>query len=227
MKSVHTPWLLAAVIIIACTGALSVNAEEVASARFIIDRLYVSLREGPDENSAVVASNLASGTQLTLIEEDKTSGYSKVSTTSGAQGWLKTRYLQKSPTASLRVASLEKQLSDITDKDKSGLQKELQTAETQLNDANDRIMKMEKELAEIRHASANVVKISAQNKELAEKNQLLQSKVDSLGAVTDQKNNDESMTFFVYGGLLVMATLILNMLLDSIKRKRSYGSGGW
>lgn len=224
MNSVSIPWLLTTAITLALS--FSTNAENEVESRFIIDRLYVSLRDGPDENSAVVAGNLPSGTQLTLITEDKASGYSQVTTASGTQGWLKTRYLQKNPTASLKVASLEKQLSDAISKDKGALQKELQAAEQNLQDANARVAKLEKELTEIKYASTNIVKISAQNKELTEKNQLLQSKVDSLGAVSQQKNNDESMTFFVYGGLLVLATLILNMLIDSIKRKRSYG-GGW
>jgi len=204
-----------------------VLSEDAAESRYISDKLYVSLRESADENSAVVASNLPSGTQLTFIEEDKANGYSKVTTSSGKEGWLKTRYLQKSPTAALKVASLEKQLSEALTKDKGDMQKELQTAREQLEANNARSNKIEKELAEIKHASANVVKISQQNQELIEKNQLLQSKVDSLEAVSDQKQNDESMTFFIYGGLLVLATLIINMMIDSIKRKRSYGSGGW
>jgi len=197
-----------------------VLSEDAAESRYISDKLYVSLRESADENSAVVASNLPSGTQLTFIEEDKANGYSKVTTSSGKEGWLKTRYLQKSPTAALKVASLEKQLSEALTKDKGDMQKELEANNARSN-------KIEKELAEIKHASANVVKISQQNQELIEKNQLLQSKVDSLEAVSDQKQNDESMTFFIYGGLLVLATLIINMMIDSIKRKRSYGSGGW
>lgn len=225
MNSVSIPRLLTTAMVLVISFAT--HGEEEVSSRFIIDKLYVSLREGPDENSVVVAGNLPSGTQLTLITEDKTNGYSQVTTAGGTQGWLKTRYLQKTPTAALKISSLEKQLSDAVSKDKGALQKELQAAEDNLKDANSRITKMEKELTEIKYASTNVVKISAQNKELTEKNQLLQSKIDSLGAVSQQKNSDESMTFFVYGGLLVLATLILNMLIDSIKRKRSYGSGGW
>lgn len=221
--SIFQRFTAAIILVISFTA----NGEEEISSRFIIDRLYVSLREGPDENSAIVAGNLPSGTQLTLLTEDKTSGYSQVATASGTQGWLKTRYLQKTPTAALKVSSLEKQLSDAVSKDKGALQKELQTAEENLKEANARIAKTEKELTEIKHASTNIVKISAQNKELTEKNQLLQSKIDSLGAVSEQKNSDESITFFVYGGLLVLATLVLNILIDSIKRKRSYGSGGW
>jgi len=225
MNSISICRLLTVAIFLVISFAT--NAEEDISSRFIIDRIYVSLREGPDENSAVVAGNLPSGTQLTLLSEDKASGYSQVTTANGIQGWLKTRYLQKTPTAALKISSLEKQLSNAVTKDKGELQKELEIAEENLKDANARLAKMEKELTEIKYASTNVVKISAQNKELTEKNQLLQSKIDSLGAVSEQKNSDESMTFFVYGGLLVLATLVLNILIDSIKRKRSYGSGGW
>jgi len=212
---------------IALLLSFAINAEENATTRFIIDRLYVSLRENPDENSAIVARSLPSGTQLTLIIEDKTTGYSQVMAPGGMKGWLKTHYLQKTPTAALKIVSLEKQLKDAVSKDKGALQKELQDSDETLREANARIAKLEKELTEIKFASTNAIKISDQNKELTEKNQLLQSKVDSLGAVSQQKNSDQSMTFFIYGGLLVLATLILNMLIDGIKRKRSYGSGGW
>lgn len=225
MNSVYLPWLLTTAI--AITISFAANADEENNTRFIIDRLYVSLRDGPNENSTVVVSSLPSGTLLTLVNEDKTSGYSQVATANGTKGWLKTRYLQKPPTASLKVAALEKQLSDALGKDKGTIHKELQTAEENLKEANRRIAQMDKELAEIKYASSNIVKIDAQNKELTEKNQLLQNKVDSLEAIKDQSGSDESMTFFVYGGLLVLATLIINMLIDGIKRKRSYGSGGW
>ena len=225
MKRTH--FLLAVVLLNTCLMSLVTQAQEASDqTRYIIDKLYVSLRENADENSTVVASNLASGTQLALVEENKASGYSLVKMPNGTQGWLKTRYLQKTATASLRVASLEKQLAEALTKDKGDMQKELQAARDQLQAANDRAAKMEKELTEIKYASANIVKISAQNQELIQKNQLLQSKIDSLEAVSDQFQSNESMTFFIYGGLLVLATLILNAVIDGIKRKRSYG-GGW
>jgi len=224
MNPVSIRWLITTALSVALS--FTVSAEEEANSRYIIDKLYVSLRDGPNESSTVMANNLVSGTQLTLITEDKASGYSQVTTANGIKGWVKSRYLQKSQTASLKVASLEKQLGDALNKDKGTLHKELLIAQTNLKEANDRILKMEKELTEISYASNNIVKISAQNKELTEKNQLLQSKIDSLGAVSQQKDSDESMTFFVYGGLLVLATLVLNMVIDSIKRKRAYG-GGW
>jgi len=194
--------------------------------RYISDKLYVPLRAEQSDDSKALNSGLPSGTTLKLLKDDSASGYSLVEMSNGTQGWVRSRYLTKEPTASLKLAEAEKKLSAATSKDQAALLNEMDNLKDQNKKLTDQNTTMERQLDEIKQASGNVVKMTQQNRELIEKNQLLQSKVDSLQAVKEKFQDNSNMDQFVYGGLLVIATLIVSAIIDYIRRRRSYSSWG-
>lgn len=194
------------------------------STRYIIDRLYISLRESGREGARSVVRGLRSGTELKFIQQDEESGYSQVETLDGEKGWIKTRYLQTEPTAALMIPELQQKITELSAGSDASLLKEIDRLRKENKKLDKNKTKLEKELKEIKHASANVIRINEQNHELIEKNQILQSEVDSLEAIHEQFKADESTTFFIYGGLLVLLTVVLMSIYDGIKRRRSYGS---
>jgi len=203
-----------------CTLA---NAEET---RYVSDKLYIPLRADKGDEAATVNSGMPSGTILKLLKEDASSGYSMVEMHNGTQGWVRSRYLSKEPTAAMKLADMEKKLSESTSKSEADLLKDIDVLKIENKKLADQANASDRQLDELKQASGSVVKITQQNKELIEKNQLLQSKVDSLEAVKEKFQDNSHMDMFIYGGLLVIMTLVVGAIIDGIKRRRSYSSWG-
>ena len=96
------PWLalLALALVLPATGS---GAEDI---RYVTDKLRLSVYphgNGEGERLGV----LGSGTPVTVLKRN--GAYVKVRTRDGLEGWVKAAYLQKEPTAALRLARLEKE----------------------------------------------------------------------------------------------------------------------
>lgn len=206
--------------------ASMVTIAQADESRYVTDKLFVTLRDDMREDAKTVGSPINSGTQVKFIKEDSSSGYSLVELRNGTQGWLRTRYLVKEPTAAIKLTELEKRFNDTTDKSDVERLKELDSLREQNRKLTEQNQTVQRQLDDIRQASANVVKITDQNRELIEKNQILQSKVDQLEAIKEKYKDDSSMVMFLYGGFLVIITLLVKALLEHLQRKRSYSSWG-
>lgn len=204
-----------------CMLAALANADDV---RYVSDKLYVPLRSEQGDTAPTLNSGMPSGTPLKLIKEDSSSGYSLVEMRNGTQGWVRNRYLTKEPTAAMKLIDIEKKLSDSTSKGEAGLLNDLGVLKEENKKLNDQNIALERQFDELKQASGNVLKITQQNKEVIEKNQLLQSRVNSLEAIKEKTQDNSQMDFFVYGGLLVIMTLVISAVIDGIKRRRSYSS---
>lgn len=213
-------------LLIGITASLLATVVQAEDTRYITDKLFVTLREEQREEAKVVGSPIGSGTQVKILKEDAASGYSFVELRNGSQGWLRSRYLMKEPTASIKLTELEKRFNETTNKSDIDRLKELDSLREQNKKLAEQNQAIQRQLDDIKQASANVVKITDQNRDLIEKNQILQSKVDQLEAVKEKYKDDSNMEMFMYGGLLVILTLLVKALLEYLQRRRSYSSWG-
>ena len=92
-----------------------------ADTRYISDKIYVPLRVGDGSKYRIIHRGLPSGEKLELISTNEDSGYSKVRTDKGVEGWLPSHYLISSPAARSQLAANKKQIDEL-----SGINKELQ-----------------------------------------------------------------------------------------------------
>jgi len=83
------------ITLIAILGATVVGAEN----RWVTDEFEVMMRSGTSTRQSIVRQ-LKSGTQLEMLEVDAESGYTKVRTASGSEGWVLSRL--KTPMRSCR-----------------------------------------------------------------------------------------------------------------------------
>src|SRR5690606_34552384 len=58
-----------------------------------------------------IVSMLPSGTPVEVLEEDADSGWSRVRTSQGAEGWILTRFLDRQASARDRLARAERELA--------------------------------------------------------------------------------------------------------------------
>lgn len=87
------------------------RAEDPApDVRYISDETVITLRESKGL-AAPVAGLLQAGTRVELLENDTASGYSRVRTQAGREGWVLARYLASEPGARERLAKVEAELA--------------------------------------------------------------------------------------------------------------------
>ncbi len=182
---------------------------------YINDTLLVPLRSGEGTGFRIVHKGLKSGMKLEILEQNKQSGYSKILTPGGVEGYLPTRYLTSTPIAKIRLidanenirllqtenSGLKKKLNAITKAHKT-LNQDFKQTSTQLNSNS-------KELANIKSISANALNLDRRNIELRESNEQLRSQLELLQTENMRlKDKSESNTMLMGGGLVTLGIII-------------------
>jgi len=198
---------------------------------YIRDVLYVPLRGG-ESNEHRILQLVKSGTKLEQLSSDETSGFSKVKTLSGMEGYLQTQYLVTEPIArdlldeyqekvttteaaqqrtQLRVSELEESLAKMTMENAT------------LIEQNKTLME---ELESITSLAANVIQIDERNELLELENQQLQTETDLIIAQNRALENNQDQQWFLRGG----GTVLLGLLFGFWVSRRIYHhkrSDGW
>ncbi len=203
-------------------GALPLHAEDT---RYITDNLEVTLRSGQSTGHAIKRM-LSSGTPVTVVENDRKSGWSRVRTSGGTEGWVLTRYLMDEPPPRelveiqrQRLASLEAENQSIKQQLDALRQDRDATAgnNSQLEEENARLSQ---DLAAIRTASANVLAIDAENQDLKARVNSLDRELLTLqeqnAALTDRTARD----WFMVGAGVVLLGILVGLILPKIRWRR-------
>jgi SH3 domain protein len=200
-------------------------AQAAAQSMWVSDQFEVMLRTGPSTSNAIERM-LPSGTSLEVVERDAESGYSRVRTAAGTEGWVLTRYLMNEPSAREQLASLTSRLTSAA-AEGSSLESQLAAVNSEYDAAGRRIAalereksQLEEELAEIKRTAANVLSINNQNKQL--RDQLANAEIQA--ATLEQQNRElTSQTtryWFMTGALVLIVGIILGIWLPRIKSNR-------
>lgn len=210
--------------ILLVTGA--VQAKTV----YVTDNLNLSLRS-EENNEGKVIKMLPTGTPLTVIQENKSTGFSYLRTDSGAVGYMPTRNTMAEPPSRKQLETANKNLATIQAENEK-LQSELTKLKDSLTPgtsleqslANERDQ-LSRELIEIKQSSANVIQLKEQRDELQERvvnaeRELEQFRLENQ-ALQDSTNQD----WFLYGGALTVIGVLLGFLLPKLSWSRR--SSGW
>ena len=81
-----------------------------AQTNYITDNVEIMMRSGPSSKNKIIKI-LESGDRVTIINNDVGNGHSEVKSSSGAIGYVLTRYLSETPSARNQVKRLQSQLS--------------------------------------------------------------------------------------------------------------------
>lgn len=211
--------LLISSLLLASAGPLA------AQQMWVSDQFEVMLRSGPSTSNAIERM-LPSGTPLEVVERDDETGYSRVRTTAGTEGWVLTRYLMDEPSAREQLATLTGRLSSAAAQG-SSLSSQLDAVSGEYDAAKRTIAalendkrRLEEELAEVRRTAADVLSINDQNKEL--RDQLANAEI--LAATLEQQNRElTSQTtryWFMTGALVLFVGMLLGIWLPRIRWQR-------
>jgi SH3 domain protein len=203
----------------------SAHAETV----YVTDNLNLSLRS-EENNTSKVIKLLPTGTPLTILEENKATGFVRVRLHDGTEGYMPVRNTMKEPPSRSQL--------DVATKNMTSLQSENATLKAELNTIKESITpgttleqslarerdQLSRELSELKKTAASTVELKNQRDELQERvvnveRELQQFKLENQ-SLQDTANQD----WFLYGGILSLIGVILGFILPKLSWRRSRSS---
>lgn len=192
---------------------------------YVTDTIKYTLRSS-ENNRSKILKMLPSGTVLTVINENKNTGYTKVRTSSGVEGFILTRHTLNKPIsrwylnkANKKLESLQKEY-DLVIKELSQLKQGNNTTLSSNQLLTRERDSLSNELNNLRQTAANAVQLKHQRDQLEERvisveRELQQVKRENM-TLEDSTNQD----WFLYGGLLSLFGVILGFILPKLSWRR-------
>lgn len=210
---------------IAVIATAFVGPAAFAQSAWVTDQFEITLRSGPSTSNAIQLM-VGSGTRLDVIERDAESGYTRVRTQGGTEGWVLTRYLMTEPSAREQLERLTSQLTNANSRG-SSLDSQLNAIRSEYDSAKQQIATLEREkaaaeteLAEIKRTAANVLAISDQNKTLMDQLTAAQIRADTLEQENRVLASQTTRYWFMAGGLVLLVGFLLGIWLPRIQWQR-------
>jgi len=198
-----------------------VNAKTV----YVTDSIKYTLRSS-ENNRSKILKMLPSGTTLTIVSENAGSGYTKVRTKSGIEGFVLTRHTQNKPISLWYLNKANKKMAT--------LQKEFNLAKQELNQLvgnNDQTLSsnqslsierdnLSKELNDLRQTAANAVQLKHQRDQLQERVISVERELQQIKRQNQTLEDSANQDWFLYGGILSLFGVILGFILPKLSWRR-------
>ena len=213
------------IVRIALLCGMLLTSAAFAAPAWVSDQFEITLRSGPSTSNAIQLM-VNSGLRLEVLERDTDSGYSRVRTPGGTEGWVLSRYLMSEPSAREQLETLTGQLTNATSRG-SSLDTQMKAVKAEYDSANKQIAKLgrekaavEKELAEIKRTAANVLAINTQNQSLMDQLAAAQIKADTLEQEHRQLSSQTTRYWFMAGALVLLIGVLLGIWLPRVRWQR-------
>jgi SH3 domain protein len=225
MKSIYTSMLACLILFPAANSA-------IADTVYIRDTLYVPLRGGQSTEHRILHRGLRSGSARERLETNDDTGYTRVKTDKGLEGWLQSQYLVDEPIASTQLGDINKQLESLQNEHQETLLRLRQEKESGLTStaAQDDLAieneSLKTELTKITDLAANVIAIEQENKQFNEDRQSLLDEIKSLSEENESLGNSSAQDWFIRGA----GTVLIGLLFGFLFGRRIYNrrnTGGW
>jgi SH3 domain protein len=209
---------------------LSPLISSAETTRYVSDQLEITMRDGQGVKFAIKRV-LTSGDRLDLIEADS-SGYSKVRTIEGVEGWVLTRYLMNAPSvrnlvadSAQKVANLELELAE-TKEELKNVSTKVATSDSKSMALKETSQRFKKELDSLKVMASSSIALSNENIQLKEKIQQTDIRIQGLVLENTAMKNSDSQSWFLTGVAVLLGGIILGLILPRLRlqRKNSWGN---
>ena len=200
-------------------------AQVLAAPAWVSDQFEVMLRTGPSTSNAIQLM-VSSGTQLEVLAEDAESGYTRVRTAGGTEGWVLSRYLMSEAPAREQLAALTSQLTSANTRGSSmgtqlnAVKAEYERAKRQIGALENEQNRLLTELASIKQASADALAIGDRNKKLQQDLTDAEIKASILEQENQELTGQNTRYWFMSGGLVLVVGFILGLWIPRIRWQR-------
>lgn len=214
-----------ALIILSLLVALTGNA--LAETLYVSDRLEITMRSGKSTSHGIIRM-LRSGTAVEILETDKKSGYSRIKTRSGKEGWVLTRFLMNGQAARDRLAAAEKRLAELELENRkmnttmAALREEKSSIENERKNLDSEHRDVSQELAEIKRTASSALAIDSENKELKSRMVAVERNLQTVQQENESLKNRTARDWFMVGAAVVLLGIIVGLIIPRIRwRKKS------
>lgn len=184
--------------------ALGAQAQEADDGQaWVSDGLTTFVRSGPTDGYRIIGT-LTAGEPVTVLE---TSGnYTRVQSSDGNTVWVLSNELQDAPSAGVRLPELEAQVSSLSN-ELAGINDEWDA----------RVATMTETLA---LREQRIAELEARNGELDNQAEEAKRQVRGLQARLDTQEEDLLLRYFMYGGGVAGAGLLVGLIVPHLPRRR-------
>ena len=217
--------LLLACYVMAVTLLTPVEIQAGQKTVYVSDIFYVPLRSGNSNKHRIIHRGLKSGTPLTLIESDPETKLSRVSTSTGIEGWIQSQYLSETTIARTQLQeiratyqSLRRELQTRT-ANEAQLTEALTQSQQSLKQLKKNNQALESELSQIKKLSANAINLDNNNRKLLQNNEMLKIEIAELQADNARLADKSDKEWFLRGAFAVFIGAILAIALPRLKIK--------
>ncbi len=203
-----------------------------AETRYVTDQLKITMRSG-ESNRHRIVKMLPSGTPVTVLNDNKATGYSKIQLANGKTGYVLTRQLLRQPVARDRLAAMEKRIREL-EASPNELRKrlaELSKAHQALQQEHDRLQaekaRIQKELDTLKRTAANAVQIDQERRKLRKQVVTMSRDLADQEQEIRELKNSAAQRWFLIGGGVLFGGILLGLILPHLRvrrRKDSWGS---
>lgn len=221
-----------ALITFSLLTGLCLSSQVSADTVYVRDTLYVPLRGGQSQEHRILHRGLRSGSALERLEENEETGYTRVRTDNGLEGWLQTQYLVTEPIAATRLETMQNRLDELEASHQQTLlrlREANETGETLSSNSSSLAAAntaLQQELDELKALAADVIAINEENQRLNEKRATLQTEIDHLENRNSALQDNQTQRWFLTGGGTVLIGLLFGFWVGRrIYQRRS--ASGW
>lgn len=219
MKNIHR-----ALCILFLSG--SVNAETV----YMTDNMDFTLRATENPRGKTITM-IPSGTELELLRKNTISGFSKVRTKEGLEGYVITRHTTDLPGSRVQLDQTNKKLASLTEENNI-LREEIIAIKgnnTQALTPNQNLLeernRATQELKELKEASTQTVQLKQQRDQLQERVISVERELEQLKRENQALQGTANQDWFLYGGAVAFLGILFGIFLPRIGWRRR--SSGW
>jgi SH3 domain protein len=184
--------------------------QDSANQRWVSDNITTFVRSGPTDGYRIVGS-LSAGAPVSVLETE--GSYTQVRSESGDVVWVPSSDLQENPSAQARLPELEARVETLSS-ELSGING---TWESRLASLNETLEVREKRIAQL----------ESQNHDLAAEAEASRASLGKLEARLNTQEEDLLMRYFMYGGGVAGAGLLLGLIVPYLPRGRRRRRENW
>lgn len=207
-----------------------------AETRYVTDELAVTVRSGEDAGYRVLES-VPSGTKLEVLSENPDSGYSRVRTPEGTEGYALTRYLISEKPAQVELAEAREELERLraeleaqanTDAQKAlnELKSEYQSLKLQYDTLEFENVQLTQQLDAVKENAANVVSLMDERDEALQRANQLSTELDELKVKNRELENHSDKKWFMAGAGVLILGIVVGIILPRVSGRRRGRWGG-
>lgn len=212
-------------LILAIGLLLALAAGATGKIVYVIDKPDIHMRTGPSTQNKILRV-LTPGAILTVLEEDKVNGYSRVSTEDDLEGWVLSRQVSAEPPSPVQMEAATRKMDSLLQENQelksevAALKKQAEESNNAKEDATMEAQRLTNEITLIRQASANTISLLEERNQLQEKSAALENEVENLRREKDTLLEKDSQDWFLKGAAVLFGGIVVGLIAPKLGGRR-------